>query len=255
MDERLLAFQRLLNIMDELREKCPWDSVQTFDTLRCLTIEETYELSEAILDKNYSDMCKELGDLMLHIVFYSKIAEEEKLFDITQVLNNLCEKLIRRPPHIYGDGAAKEPRALHDNWEKIKLKSEGNRSVLGGVPQSAPSVVKAFRIQEKASGVGFDWKNATDVWTKVEEEMSELKTEVHNQSDKVEEEFGDVIFALINYARFIHVNPYDALEKTKRKFIRRFQYIEEMARKAKKNLVELSLDQMEEYWQQAKCLE
>ncbi len=255
MDERLLAFQRLLNIMDELREKCPWDSVQTFDTLRCLTIEETYELSEAILDKNYSDMCKELGDLMLHIVFYSKIAEEEKLFDITQVLNNLCEKLIRRHPHIYGEVEAKEAREVHDNWEKIKLKSEGNRSVLGGVPQSAPSVVKAFRIQEKASGVGFDWKNATDVWTKVEEEMSELKTEVHNQSDKVEEEFGDVIFALINYARFIHVNPDDALEKTNRKFIRRFQYIEEMARKAKKNLVELSLDQMEEYWQQAKCLE
>ncbi|MBQ4441523.1 MAG: nucleoside triphosphate pyrophosphohydrolase [Bacteroidales bacterium] len=255
MDERLEAFQRLLDIMDELREKCPWDSVQTFDTLRCLTIEETFELSEAIVDKNYKDMCKELGDLMLHLVFYSKIASEQQLFDIKDVLNQLCDKLIRRHPHIYGEEKAQDAQQVHENWEKIKLQREGNRSVLGGVPTSAPSLVKAYRIQEKANGVGFDWQNAGEVWEKVEEELQEFKDEIDRHSDKAEEEFGDVLFALVNYARFVHINPDDALEKTNRKFIRRFQYIEEQTQKTGKKLTDLSLEQMEEYWQQAKQAE
>ncbi len=255
MDPRLVAFQRLLDIMDELREKCPWDSVQTFDTLRCLTIEETFELSEAIVDKNYADMCKELGDLMLHIVFYAKVASEQKLFDITQVLNQLCEKLIRRHPHIYGDAQAQDAQAVHENWEKIKLQKEGNRSVLGGVPKSAPSMIKAYRIQEKANGVGFDWHNEKEVWDKVQEELSELRQEVDNQSDKVEDELGDVLFALINYARFIRINPDDALEKSNRKFIRRFQYIENRAKNAGRKLTDLSLEEMESFWQAAKELE
>ncbi len=255
MDPRLVAFQRLLDIMDELREKCPWDSVQTFDTLRCLTIEETFELSEAIVDKNYADMCKELGDLMLHIVFYAKVASEQKLFDITQVLNQLCEKLIRRHPHIYGDAQAQDAQAVHENWEKIKLQKEGNRSVLGGVPKSAPSMIKAYRIQEKANGVGFDWHNEKEVWDKVQEELSELRQEVDNQSDKVEDELGDVFFALINYARFIRINPDDALEKSNRKFIRRFQYIENQAKNAGRKLTDLSLEEMESFWQAAKELE
>ncbi len=255
MDPRLVAFQRLLDIMDELREKCPWDSVQTFDTLRCLTIEETFELSEAIVDKNYADMCKELGDLMLHIVFYAKVASEQKLFDITQVLNQLCEKLIRRHPHIYGDAQAQDAQAVHENWEKIKLQKEGNRSVLGGVPKSAPSMIKAYRIQEKANGVGFDWHDEKEVWDKVQEELSELRQEVDNQSDKVEDELGDVLFALINYARFIRINPDDALEKSNRKFIRRFQYIENQAKNAGRKLTDLSLEEMESFWQAAKELE
>lgn len=252
MDERLAAFQRLLDIMDELRAKCPWDSVQTFDTLRCLTIEETYELSEAIVDKNYNDMCKELGDLMLHLVFYSKIASEQDLFDITKVINQLCEKLIRRHPHIYGDGQAQNAQEVHENWEKIKLKKEGNRSVLGGVPKSAPSIVKAYRIQEKANGVGFDWNNEDDVWAKVQEELAEFKDEADKHSDKMEDEFGDVLFALINYARFMHINPDDALEKTNKKFIRRFQFIEEKAKSSGISLSDMSLEQMEAYWQQSK---
>lgn len=255
MDERLVAFQRLLDIMDELRAKCPWDSVQTFDSLRCLTIEETYELSEAIVDKNYSDMCKELGDLMLHLVFYSKIASEQKLFDIKDVINQLCEKLIRRHPHIYGDGQAQSAQEVHENWEKIKLKKEGNRSVLGGVPKSAPSIVKAYRIQEKANGVGFDWENVDDVWAKVQEELTEFKAEADKHSDKMEDEFGDVLFALVNYARFMHINPDDALEKTNMKFIRRFQYIEDQAKSLGLSLSDMSLEQMESYWQQSKQFE
>ena len=252
MDPRLVAFQRLLDIMDELREKCPWDSVQTFDTLRCLTIEETFELSEAIVDKNYADMCKELGDLMLHVVFYAKVASEQKLFDITQVLNQLCEKLIRRHPHIYGDAQAQDAQAVHENWEKIKLQKEGNRSVLGGVPKSAPSMIKAYRIQEKANGVGFDWHDEKEVWDKVQEELSELREEIDNQSDKIEDELGDVLFALINYARFIRINPDDALEKSNRKFIRRFQYIEEKAKDSGRKLTDLTLHEMEQYWQESK---
>jgi len=252
MDPRLVAFQRLLDIMDELRAKCPWDSVQTFETLRCLTIEETFELSEAIVDKNYPDMCKELGDLMLHLVFYAKIASETKLFDIADVLNQLCDKLIRRHPHIYGETKAEDAQAVHENWEKIKLQREGNRSVLGGVPKSAPSLIKAYRIQEKANGVGFDWNNADEVWDKVQEELGELKQEVDNQSDKIEDELGDVLFALINYSRVVHVNPDDALEKSNRKFIRRFQYIEEQAKTSGRKLTDLTLDEMEHYWQESK---
>ena len=252
MDARLVAFQRLLDIMDELREKCPWDSVQTFETLRCLTIEETLELSEAIVDKNYPDMCKELGDLMLHIVFYAKVASETKLFDISDVLNQLCDKLIRRHPHIYGDVKAGDAQAVHENWEKIKLQKEGNRSVLGGVPHTAPSIIKAYRIQEKANGVGFDWNNEAEVWEKVQEEMVELKKEVDNQSDKIEDELGDVLFALVNYARFVHVNPDDALEKTNRKFIKRFQYIEEQAKLSGRKLTDMTLDEMEALWQESK---
>ena len=225
MDERLKAFERLLSIMDDLRTKCPWDREQTYDSLRCLTIEETYELSDAIVEKNYSDMCKELGDLMLHVVFYSKIAEEEERFDITQVLNQLCDKLVRRHPHIYGNVESKTADQVLQNWEKIKLQKEGNRSVLGGVPKSLPALIKAFRIQEKVSGVGFDWNNRDEVWDKVQEEISELQQEVSQNSDNVEDEMGDVFFALINYCRFLNLNPEDALEKTNRKFIRRFQYI------------------------------
>ena len=255
MDTRLAAFQRLLDIMDELREKCPWDSVQTFDTLRCLTIEETYELSEAIVEKDYADICKELGDLLLHIVFYSKIASETQLFDIEKVINQLCEKLIRRHPHIYGNERADNPQQVHENWEKIKLQKEGNRSVLGGVPQTLPALVKAYRIQEKAGGVGFEWDNTEDVWKKVEEEIGELQAEVKRKSDQVEDEFGDVLFALINYARYIKVHPEDALEKTNRKFIRRFQYIEEQARNEGRPMTELTLEEMENYWQKAKTTE
>ena len=252
MDERLKAFERLLSIMDDLRTKCPWDREQTYDSLRCLTIEETYELSDAIVEKNYSDMCKELGDLMLHVVFYSKIAEEEERFDITQVLNQLCDKLVRRHPHIYGNVESKTADQVLQNWEKIKLQKEGNRSVLGGVPKSLPALIKAFRIQEKVSGVGFDWNNRDEVWDKVQEEISELQQEVSQNSDNVEDEMGDVFFALINYCRFLNLNPEDALEKTNRKFIRRFQYIEQQAKASGRKITDLNLEEMEAYWQEAK---
>lgn len=255
MDERLQAFERLLNIMDDLRAQCPWDREQTFDTLRCLTIEETYELSDAIVEKNYADMCKELGDLLLHVVFYAKIADEEQRFDITKVINQLCDKLIRRHPHIYGNVESNTATEVHQNWEKIKLQKEGNRSVLGGVPQSLPALIKAFRIQEKVSGVGFDWNNRDEVWDKVQEEMDELQQEVSQNSDKMEDELGDLFFALINYARFLNLNPEDALEKTNRKFIRRFQYIEQQAKANNQKITDLSLDTMESYWQEAKTKE
>ena len=242
-DPRLLAFKRLLDIMDELREKCPWDSTQTIDSLRYLTIEETYELSDAIIEKDYNDLKKELGDLLLHIVFYSKIASEGKYFDITDVANGICEKLILRHPHIFGD----EHAATAEDVRK-----EGNRSVLGGVPSALPAMVKAYRIQEKARGVGFDWNNTEEVWDKVEEELDELKVEVTQNSDRVEDEFGDVLFALINYARFIKVNPEDALEKTNRKFIKRFQYIEQKAKESGRFIGDLTLDEMEALWEEAK---
>lgn len=257
MDPRVTAFQRLLDIMDELREKCPWDSTQTFETLRCLTIEETFELSEAILDNKYADMSKELGDLLLHIVFYSKIASEKQLFDIKTVIDQLCEKLIRRHPHIYGDEQVQDAQQVHENWEKIKLRKEGSRSVLGGVPSSAPSVIKAYRIQQKANGVGFDWQNEPEVWKKVQEEMSELHDEVVRNAGKnrVEDELGDVLFSLINYARFVDVNPDDALEKANRKFIRRFQYMETKVKENGHAMSDLSLDEMEQCWQEAKQTE
>lgn len=253
-DPRLEAFKRLLDIMDELRLKCPWDKKQTFETLRCLTIEETYELTDAILENKTDDMRGELGDLMLHLVFYAKIADEQHLFNITDVLNGICEKLIRRHPHIFSTTHVDNAEDVKVNWEKIKLK-EGNRSVLGGVPQSLPAMVKAYRIQDKAHGVGFDWDNANQVWDKVEEEMAEFKAEMNNDTEKREEEFGDLMFALINYARHSGIHPEDALEKTNRKFIRRFKYIEDTARAQGRSIAELNLDEMEQLWQQAKSLE
>lgn len=250
-DPRLLAFKELLDIMDELRLKCPWDSKQTFESLRYLTIEETYELSDAILEKKYDDIPKELGDLMLHLVFYAKIGSEKELFDITDVLKGISEKLIRRHPHIFSDTVVQDEEDVRANWEVIKLK-EGNRSVLGGVPMSLPALVKAYRIQEKARGVGFDWENIDQVWEKVNEEMSEFREEVAQNSIRTEEEFGDLLFALINYARFLKINPEDALEKTNRKFISRFQYMEDEAKNINKNLSDMTLDEMELLWQKAK---
>lgn len=250
-DPRLDAFKKLLDIMDELRLKCPWDKKQTFESLRCLTIEETYELSDAIMEKQPDEICKELGDIMLHLVFYAKVAEEQSLFDITSVLNGICEKLIRRHPHIFADTHVNSVEDIKNNWEKIKLK-EGNKSVLGGVPSALPALIKAYRIQDKAHGIGFDWDNSTQVWEKVEEEIAEFKEECAQKSDRIEDEFGDLMFALINYARFNHIHPEDALEKTNKKFISRFQFIEKKAAEAGKNIADLTLDEMEGFWQQAK---
>lgn len=259
MDPRIEPFARLLEIMDELREKCPWDRVQTFDTLRHLTLEETYELSDSIMEKDLDGIKKELGDLMLHIVFYAKIGSEQKAFDIRDVLESINEKLIRRHPHIYGDVVVKDAGEVKDNWEKIKM-TEGRKSALGGVPHSLPALVKAYRIQEKASGVGFDWDKASQVWDKVVEELYEFKKEVESvgeEYDKVrlEQEFGDLLFALVNYARFIDVNPEDALERTNRKFIRRFQYVEQGALNSGKALHQMSLEEMDVFWNEAKQAE
>lgn len=255
MDQRLAAFQRLLEIMDELRTKCPWDKKQTFETLRYLTIEETYELSEAILDKKDEDIRKEIGDLLLHIVFYAKLGEEAHKFDIQSIIEGLNEKLIRRHPHIFGDVKAETADEVRVNWEKIKLK-EGSKSVLGGVPKSLPAVIKAERIQEKAAGVGFDWNCSAEVFDKICEEITEFKDEVkQNNRDKMESEFGDILFALINYARFIHINPENALEKTNRKFITRFNYMEEQAKLSHKAIHEMSLEEMENLWQESKQYE
>jgi XTP/dITP diphosphohydrolase len=253
MQEKLAAFERLLTIMDELREKCPWDKKQTMETLRHLTIEEVYELSDAIMDGDLDEVKKELGDLMLHMVFYSKIGDEKEAFDIADVLNGVCEKLINRHPHIYGDVEVSGEDEVKANWEKIKLK-EGRKSVLEGVPRSLPSLVKASRIQDKARGVGFDWDNRNQVWDKVKEEIAELEVEVESGSEKIEDEFGDVLFSLINYARFIGVNPDDALERTNKKFIKRFQYLESASKADGKVLGEMSLEEMDEYWNKAKTL-
>lgn len=253
MQEKLAAFERLLTIMDELREKCPWDKKQTMETLRHLTIEEVYELSDSIMDGDLDEVKKELGDLMLHMVFYSKIGDEKEAFDIADVLNGVCEKLINRHPHIYGDVEVSGEDEVKANWEKIKLK-EGRKSVLEGVPRSLPSLVKASRIQDKARGVGFDWDNRNQVWDKVKEEISELEVEVESDSDKIEDEFGDVLFSLINYARFIGVNPDDALERTNKKFIKRFQYLETASKADGKVMGEMSLEEMDEYWNKAKTL-
>lgn len=251
-DPRLEAFKRLLDIMDELREKCPWDSKQTFESLRCLTIEETYELTDAILAQNPAEMRGELGDLMLHLVFYSKIADEKRQFNITDVLNGICEKLIRRHPHIFSTIQVNDDEDVKINWEKIKLKEGKNKTVLGGVPQSLPALIKAYRIQDKAHGVGFDWNDSELVWDKVKEEMNEFKAEMDKNSVNKEEEFGDLLFALVNYARHQHIHPEDALEKTNRKFIKRFQYIENKAIANGKSIADLSLDEMENLWQEAK---
>ncbi len=253
MQEKLKAFERLLGIMDDLREKCPWDKKQTMESLRHLTIEETYELTDAILAGNMAEIKKELGDVLLHIVFYAKIASETNDFTITEVLNSLSDKLISRHPHIYGDVEVKDEEEVKQNWEKLKLK-EGNKSVLGGVPQSLPSVIKALRIQDKAAQVGFDWPQIKQVWDKVEEEIAELREETvkENNQAKTEAEFGDLMFAMINLARHLNINPDDALEKTNLKFIQRFQYIEKSAENQGKRITDLSLDEMEEFWQEAK---
>lgn len=251
--ETLKSFKKLLEIMDELREKCPWDKEQTFDSLRYLTIEETYELSEAILEKDLSEIKKELGDLMLHLVFYAKIGSETKSFNMTDVLDSICEKLIFRHPHIFGDEEANDARTVLDNWEKLKLK-EGKKSVLEGVPKSLPPLVKAYRIQEKVRGVGFDWEETHQVWDKVMEELDEFKTEVENKSSKkqIESEFGDLLFSLVNYARFIDINPEDALERTNKKFIKRFQFLEEKSKEIGKTLQDMSLKEMDKIWEEAK---
>ena len=252
MDKRLEAFQRLLNIMDDLRAQCPWDKKQTMQSLRHLTIEETYELGDAILDNDLQEVKKELGDLLLHIVFYAKIGSETGDFDIADVANGVCDKLIIRHPHIYGDVKVDDEEDVKRNWEKIKLK-EGNKSVLGGVPKSLPALVKASRIQDKAAGVGFDWDNIDDVFAKVKEEIEELHAEVKAQKHTaIEAEFGDVLFSLINYARFLKVNPEDALERTNKKFITRFQYLERKAAESGKSLRDMTLAEMETYWQEAK---
>ncbi len=258
MEEKLKAFERLLTIMDELREQCPWDRKQTMESLRHLSIEELYELSDAIIDNDMDEVRKELGDLMLHLVFYSKIGSEKGAFDITDVLNGICEKLIHRHPHIYGDIEVADEEEVKANWEKIKLKEgKGRKSVLEGVPKSLPSLVKASRIQDKARGVGFDWDNKEQVWEKVEEELGELKYEVDSaqssdNSDRIEEEFGDVLFSMINYARFLGVNPDNALERTNRKFIYRFKYLETESAKEGKKMGEMTLEEMDVYWNRAK---
>jgi MazG family protein len=261
MDSRLTAFERLLTIMDELRAGCPWDKKQTLETLRYLTIEETYELSDAILEKDMNGIKGELGDLMLHLVFYSKIASETNAFNITDVLNGICDKLVRRHPHIYGDVTANDAEAVKNNWEKIKLTEKGGnghkqKTVLGGVPASLPAMVKAYRIQEKARGVGFDWDHVGQVWDKVQEELGELQYEKLNGSaEKIEDEFGDLLFALINYARFIDVNPEDALERTNKKFIRRFNYIEERVNETGKSMHDMTLAELDVFWNEAKAME
>lgn len=252
MDERLLAFQRLLNVMDDLREKCPWDKKQTFETLRPLTIEETYELADAILDKDMKSIQGELGDLFLHLVFYSKLGSETGDFSVTEVLNGICEKLIYRHPHIYGDTVATTEEEVKANWEQLKLR-EGKKSVLEGVPRSLPALVKAARIQEKVRGVGFDWDNKDQVWEKVQEEIHELNEAVESKDQsEIENEFGDVLFSLINYARFIHINPENALERTNKKFINRFQWMEEQIQSDSKEMNKMSLTELDEYWNQAK---
>ncbi|BDD02550.1 nucleoside triphosphate pyrophosphohydrolase [Aureibacter tunicatorum] len=254
--EKLDAFSRLLTIMDELRLNCPWDKKQTIESIRHLTIEETYELSDAILENDIEEVRKELGDIMLHIVFYSKIADELGKFDIAEVLNGISDKLVYRHPHIYSDTEVADEEEVKQNWEKLKLKEKGKKSVLQGVPKSLPALIKAVRIQDKARGVGFDWENKQDVWNKVEEELSEFK-EHFNQGEivdkeKAKQEFGDLLFSLVNYSRFIDIDPEEALELTNKKFIKRFNHIEKRAKEEGKELGDMSLDEMDRYWNEAK---
>ena len=250
--KQLDAFSRLLDIMDELREKCPWDKKQTMQTLRHLTIEETYELGDAILDNNLEEVKKELGDLLLHIVFYAKIGSEKNSFDMADVANEICDKLIHRHPHIYGDVVVENEEEVKQNWEKLKLK-EGKKSVLEGVPKSLPALVKASRIQDKAKGVGFDWEESHQVWDKVQEELAEFQVEVKaGNQDNMESEFGDVLFSMINYARFLNINPEDALERTNKKFIKRFQYLESKSTELGKPLMDMTLAEMDVFWNEAK---
>lgn len=250
--KQLEAFERLLIIMDELREQCPWDKKQTMETLRHLTIEEVYELGDAILDNDLDEVKKELGDVLLHIVFYSKIGSETGSFDIADVCHSICDKLVERHPHIYGDVKVNDEEDVKRNWEQIKLK-EGKKSVLEGVPNSLPALVKANRIQDKVAGVGFDWEEPHQVWEKVEEELRELQHEVQlNHTDKIENELGDVLFSIVNYARFLKINPENALERTNKKFIKRFQYLEEKAKILNKSLRDMTLSEMDVYWEEAK---
>jgi len=256
MKEKLAAFERLLTIMDELRDQCPWDKKQTLESLRYLTIEETYELSDAILEKDMDEIKKELGDLMLHLVFYAKIGSETGHFDIADVLNSISEKLIRRHPHIYGAVTVNNAEDVKNNWEKIKLQEKDRDSVLTGVPNSLPAMVKAYRMQEKVRGVGFDWNNAEQVWEKVNEEIAELQHEIAvGDDEKKEKEFGDLLFSLVNYARFIGVNPEDALERTNKKFVQRFKYIEQQSKKHGKLLKNMTLAEMDVFWDEAKKIE
>lgn len=266
MDERLIAFERLLNIMDDLRAKCPWDQKQTMESLRHLTIEETYELSDAILKNDKNEIKKEIGDILLHLVFYAKIGSETNDFDITDVINSLCEKMIFRHPHIYGDVKVDNAEQVTQNWEKLKQK-EGDKGALSGVPNSMPSLLKALRIQDKARAIGFDWDRPEQVWEKVQEEMNEFHEEVaealevtdekskKENQEKLEGEFGDVLFSLINYARYLKINPEDALEKTNKKFIYRFNYMEQKIKSQGKTLADSSLDEMDVFWNEAKKLE
>ncbi|MDC8000050.1 nucleoside triphosphate pyrophosphohydrolase [Aequorivita todarodis] len=250
--DQLKAFDRLLTIMDELREQCPWDKKQTMETLRHLTIEETYELGDAILDNDLNEVKKELGDVLLHIVFYAKIGSETNAFDVADVCNDICEKLISRHPHIYGDVKVADEEEVKRNWENLKLK-EGKKSVLEGVPKSLPALVKASRIQEKVAGVGFDWEEPQQVFEKLQEELGELQHEVNaNNQEKIEAEFGDVLFSMINYARFLKVNPENALERTNKKFIKRFQYLESKAAEMNKSLKDMTLTEMDVFWNEAK---
>ena len=252
--QQLQAFNRLLDIMDDLREKCPWDKKQTLQSLRHLTIEETYELGDAILDNDLQEIKKELGDVLLHIVFYAKIGSETNAFDIGDVANSICDKLIDRHPHIYGDVVVADEEEVKQNWEKLKLK-EGKKSVLEGVPKSLPALVKASRIQDKVKGVGFDWEEPQQVWEKVQEELNELQVEIQSgNQDKIEAEFGDVLFSMINYARFLRINPEDALERTNKKFIKRFQYLESKANELGKPLMNMTLAEMDVFWEEAKKL-
>jgi XTP/dITP diphosphohydrolase len=254
MDERLLAFERLLKIMDELREQCPWDQKQTFETLRNLTIEETYEMADAITAQDYQSLKGELGDLFLHLVFYSKIGQEQGLFDVTGVLNQICDKLIYRHPHIYADTVVKDEEEVKANWEKLKLK-EGKKSVLEGVPSSLPALVKATRIQEKVKGIGFEFADAEDAWAKVQEELNELRFEIEQQSERVEAEFGDVLFSLVNYARFLNISPENALATTNQKFKGRFQKMEALISEEGLDIKELDLAEMDRYWDLVKAQE
>ena len=249
---QLKAFERLLIIMDELREQCPWDKKQTMQTLRHLTIEEVYELGDAILDNDLDEVKKELGDVLLHIVFYSKIGSESNSFDIADVCNSICDKLIERHPHIYSDVVVENEDDVKRNWEQLKLK-EGKKSVLEGVPKSLPAMVKSNRIQDKVAGVGFDWEEPNQVFEKVEEELAELQTEIHSgNQDKIEAEFGDVLFSMINYARFLKVDPESALERTNKKFIKRFQYLEQKSKELNTPLSDMTLAEMDVYWEEAK---
>ena len=252
MDLRLQAFERLLNIMDELREKCPWDKKQTFESLRNLTIEETYELADAISENNLEELKGEIGDLLMHMVFYCKIADEKQAFNITDSLNSVCEKLIHRHPHIYGDVEVANEEDVKRNWEKLKLK-EGKKSVLSGVPKALPALVKATRIQEKVKGIGFEWETAKEIWEKVKEELTEFEHEVALNSAAKEEEFGDLIFSLVNYARFINISPESALSKTNIKFISRFQLMEKLITKEGLKIEGMSLEEMDKFWDKAKA--